>query len=371
MIRRILERILSREGHQVVIEQDGRHALAELERQDFDLVISDISMPDGDGLSMMDAMRRRKIDLPVILVTGVPTTESAIEAVRLGAVGYLGKPLNRLGLLREVRRALRLHAIARLRKQALEMMMRDKRTWPTDPTRATLNRRLNRAIDGLYMVYQPIVSWSDQAVVGYEALVRSPEPGLSEPGPLFETAELLGRVDQLEREIHLRSVEPFEQGNESTLFVNLHAQDLVDEALCEQDNPLAKMADRVVLEVTERAQLEELRNTEAHIARLREMGFRIAIDDIGAGYAGLSSFALLEPDLVKLDKSLVRDVDQAPVKHKLIHSLATLCTDLNIQVVAEGVETPQERDTLLDLGCDLFQGYLFSRPKRDLNSAET
>jgi len=367
MIRRILQRILAREGHEVVIARDGRHALGHLERQDFDLVISDISMPDGDGLSLMDAMRRRRIDLPVILVTGVPTTESAIQAVRLGAVGYLGKPLNRLGLLREVRRALRLHAIAKLRKQALEMMMRDNRAWPDDPTQAALHRRLDRAIEDLFMVYQPIVSWGQQSVVGYEALVRSTEPGLSEPGPLFETAETLGRVEELERGIHIRSVEPFEHDTDSTLFVNLHAQDLADEALCEKDHPLAKMAHRVVLEVTERAQLEELRNTEAQIARLRDMGFRIAIDDIGAGYAGLSSFALLEPDLVKLDKTLVRGVDGAPVKHKLIKSLATLCADLDIQVVAEGVETSAERDTLLELGCDLFQGYLFSRPSRSLN----
>ena len=366
MIGRILHRILKREGFVVTNADCGQDALAKLAGRNFDLVISDISMPGGDGLSLMDAMRRRRIDLPVILVTGVPSTESAIEAVRLGAVGYLGKPIHKDHLLGEVRRALRLSAIARLRREALDIMMREGRELSGEDVRRAQHQRLDRAIDGLYMVYQPIVSWTDNRVVGYEALARSREPGLTEPGALFETAENLGRVEQLGRCIHLRSAEPFVEDRQSTLFLNLHAQDLADEALCDVNNPLAQMADRVVLEVTERAQLEQLRDMESQIARLREMGFRIAIDDIGAGYAGLSSFALLEPDLVKLDKTLVRGVERTPVKHKLIESLAALCADLHILVVAEGVETKAERDTLLELGCDLFQGYLFSHPTTSL-----
>jgi EAL domain-containing protein (putative c-di-GMP-specific phosphodiesterase class I) len=98
------------------------------------------------------------------------------------------------------------------------------------------------------------------------------------------------------------------------------------------------------------------------IARLREMGFRIAIDDIGAGYSGLNSFAMVQPDIVKLDITLVRGVDNDPVKRKLVRLLGDLCRDLGILVVAEGVETPDERDTLVELGCDLLQGYLFARP---------
>jgi EAL domain-containing protein (putative c-di-GMP-specific phosphodiesterase class I) len=98
------------------------------------------------------------------------------------------------------------------------------------------------------------------------------------------------------------------------------------------------------------------------IARLRQLGFRIAIDDIGAGYSGLNSFAMIQPDVVKLDITLVRGVDEDPVKRKLVRVLGDLCQDLGILVVAEGVETPSERDTLVSLGCDLLQGYLFARP---------
>ena len=100
------------------------------------------------------------------------------------------------------------------------------------------------------------------------------------------------------------------------------------------------------------------------MTRLRALGYRIAIDDLGAGYAGLTSFAQLEPEVVKVDMSLVRGIDRSPVKQKLVRSIIALCTELGIQLVAEGIETPAERDALIALGGDLCQGYLFAKPGR-------
>jgi EAL domain-containing protein (putative c-di-GMP-specific phosphodiesterase class I) len=92
------------------------------------------------------------------------------------------------------------------------------------------------------------------------------------------------------------------------------------------------------------------------------MGFRIAVDDLGAGYAGLTSFALLEPEIVKLDMTLIRDVHQSRTRQNLIRSMTGLCKDMGMLVVGEGVETIEERETLRELGCDLLQGYLFAKP---------
>jgi EAL domain-containing protein (putative c-di-GMP-specific phosphodiesterase class I) len=92
------------------------------------------------------------------------------------------------------------------------------------------------------------------------------------------------------------------------------------------------------------------------------LGYRIAVDDLGAGYAGLNYLAMLEPDVVKLDIGLVRDIHKIPVKRKLVGSMIGLCRDLGIVVVAEGVETVEERDVLVELQCDLLQGFLFARP---------
>ena len=109
-----------------------------------------------------------------------------------------------------------------------------------------------------------------------------------------------------------------------------------------------------------------MRDVQTRIARLREMGFRIAVDDLGAGYAGLTSFAQLEPEVVKLDMSLVRNVHSSAVKQKLVRSMTSLCSDMGIAVVAEGIEIIEERDVIIDLGCDLLQGYLYARPTRSM-----
>jgi EAL domain-containing protein (putative c-di-GMP-specific phosphodiesterase class I) len=94
------------------------------------------------------------------------------------------------------------------------------------------------------------------------------------------------------------------------------------------------------------------------------MGFKIAVDDLGAGYAGLSSFTVLEPEIVKLDMSLIRDIHITSTKQKVVRSMTALSKDMGMTVVAEGVETREERACLVDLGCDLLQGFLFAKPGR-------
>ena len=148
----------------------------------------------------------------------------------------------------------------------------------------------------------------------------------------------------------------------AVLFVNVQPQELLDESLFDSCGALSPIASRVVLEVTERASLGAVPDLRARVSRLKRMGFRIAIDDLGAGYAGLASFAQLEPSVVKIDMALVRDVHHNELKAKLVGSMASACRELSIMVVAEGVELPAERDALADLGCDFLQGYLFARP---------
>jgi EAL domain-containing protein (putative c-di-GMP-specific phosphodiesterase class I) len=146
------------------------------------------------------------------------------------------------------------------------------------------------------------------------------------------------------------------------LFVNLHVRDLVGFSAFDSSSALVLVAERVVLELTERAALEQIPDVQAKVAELRHLGFRIALDDIGAGYAGLNSFTLLDPDIVKFDTMLIRDLDNAPNKRRLVASMTRLCCDLGMQVVAEGIETAGERDALAELGCDLMQGFLFAHP---------
>jgi EAL domain-containing protein (putative c-di-GMP-specific phosphodiesterase class I) len=145
-------------------------------------------------------------------------------------------------------------------------------------------------------------------------------------------------------------------------FVNLHPDDLLDEALFDPTSPLTALAPEIVLEITERSPIDSVPDIRERRGRLRDLGFRLAVDDLGSGYAGLASFASLEPDFVKLDRGLVAGVDREPVKARLVQSIVTVSRELRIAVVAEGVETLAERQTMTDLGCDLMQGFLFRRP---------
>jgi EAL domain-containing protein (putative c-di-GMP-specific phosphodiesterase class I) len=226
-----------------------------------------------------------------------------------------------------------------------------------------LSANFERAMESLWAAYQPIVSLKDKKIIGYEALLRSGEPTLPHPGAVLDAAERLGRLEVVGRTMRRRASEPVAQSpHVEALFVNLHTSDLLDSDLSSPDAPLSRIAHKVVLEITERSSLDRVKDLRPRIAALREMGFRIAVDDLGAGYAGLTSFALLEPEIVKLDMTLVRDIHQSPTKQKLVRSMADLCRDMGMMVVGEGVETADERDMLLALGCDLLQGYFFAKP---------
>jgi EAL domain-containing protein (putative c-di-GMP-specific phosphodiesterase class I) len=146
------------------------------------------------------------------------------------------------------------------------------------------------------------------------------------------------------------------------VFVNLHPDELLDEHLYDPSSPLADRASSVVLEITERERLELIDDLPRRVGALRRLGFRIAIDDMGAGYAGLSSFARLQPEFAKIDMSLVRDIDRNAVRQRVVGTMTSLCRELGIAVIAEGVENEAEARTLTEIGCDLLQGFHLGRP---------
>ncbi|HEY2903374.1 MAG TPA: EAL domain-containing protein, partial [Polyangia bacterium] len=357
-------RTLTTAGFEVETAADGSEAMEAFESKEFDLVISDITMPRMDGIELLRAVRARNVDIPVVLMTASPVVESAMEAVEYGATRYLSKPIDTSALVNTAQRAVHLHKIARLKRQATEYLGDDRQEIGALPG---LDASFGRALQSLWMAFQPIVSWSAHTVFGYEALVRTDEKDLPFPDTLLAAAERLFRLSELGRTIRGRSARALDSiPAQASLFVNLHTRDLLDDSLLSADAALSQHADRVVLEVTERASLDEVKDVRRRVAALRALGYRVAIDDLGAGYAGLNSFAYLEPDIVKIDMALVRDVDREPTKRKLIGSLTKLCAELGIVVIAEGIERSEERDVLVDLGCDLLQGFLFARPERGL-----
>jgi EAL domain-containing protein (putative c-di-GMP-specific phosphodiesterase class I) len=120
---------------------------------------------------------------------------------------------------------------------------------------------------------------------------------------------------------------------------------------------------RVVFEITERTRILDFSRFAAQLRELRQQGLRFAVDDLGAGYAALNSLALFEPDFIKIDMSITRDLERGSTRAKLVQRIAEFARDAGARVIAEGVETLREAEVLAELGCDWLQGYHFGRPK--------
>jgi len=360
-LRDLYAELLTEAGYSATACSDGRAAVDALRKDQYDAVFSDIRMPDMDGLRLLAAVREMDLDLPVVLLTGTPSVQTAVDAIDRGALQYLIKPFSQEKLLEVAHRAVKLGRLARIKREALLTMGLDQLVGD----RAGLEGTFARALGSLWMAYQPIVRAADGSAFGSEALVRTAEPLFPHPGAFLGAAERLRRLPDLGRAIRgavaTALASPALTG---TVFVNLHPMDLADDSLLDSGSPLAQFASRVVLEVTERASLDSVADVRDRIGALRKLGYRVAIDDLGAGYAGLNNFARLTPDVVKLDMSLIRGLDAEPIKRKLVGSMASLCREMGMLVVAEGVETEAERAAVTHAGCDLLQGFLIGRPSR-------
>jgi len=360
-VRNALRRVLEHRGYSVVSCSSAGEALQRLAAGGFDAMVSDVLMPGMSGLTLLRAVREQDLDLPVILVTGNPDVLTATQAVEYGAFQYLIKPVTSERLDQVVGRAATAGRMARVKREYVEGY--GSGTFRVGD-RAGVSAKLERALGSLWLAYQPIFDVRQHTVFAYEALLRSDEPDLPDPISVLKAAERVDRLQELGGSVRRLAALGFAEMGEGTLFINLHPDDLSDESLYEPSAPLTFFAPRIVLEVTERASLAGIRDLRERTARLRALGFRIAIDDLGAGYAGLTSFTQLEPEFVKLDMELIRDLDQQEMKRKIVKSLVELCHDMGRVIIAEGVQTSQEQSALLDLGCDLMQGFLLGRPSK-------
>jgi EAL domain-containing protein (putative c-di-GMP-specific phosphodiesterase class I)/CheY-like chemotaxis protein len=345
----------------VVSAVDGTSAAKLVAEGSYSVIVSDIAMPGMDGLQLLRKVRERDLDVPVILMSGTPTLDSAIRAVELGALRYLVKPFEPDVLLQAVTHAARLHKIAKLKREALAVV-------GANANQGGDLTALHAAFDGmlttLWIAVQPIVDATRREIFAFEALMRSDEPRLPNPPSVLEAAERLGRLTELGRAVRHRAAKLVDAAPAANVFINLHPHDLLDDDLYAATSPLAKVAKRVVLEITERAPLDDVPQLASRVAALRKMGFRLAVDDLGAGYAGLTSFTQLEPDVVKFDMELVRGIDGHEKKRMLVRSMAALFAEMGLTVIAEGIESPGEGAALSQIGCALHQGYLYARPDK-------
>jgi len=354
-------RVLRRFSLAIETAATGPAALEHFVPGEFDAVLVDIAMPGLDGIDVLRVLRDRDPDLPVVLMTGDPTLSTALKAVEYGAAQYLLKPIDLDTLAEAVWRAVdQRKSMRRLRTSALSRVASDLEA---ARRRSALNEALDNALSASWMAFQPIVHAAERRVFAYEALVRSQSP-LASPAQLFDAAERTQRVHELGRTIRRRVAEAAPAARpDALLFVNLHSSELNDNELLSESAPLSRIAERVVLELTERSAIHRVAGVATRLSRLRALGFRLALDDLGQGYAGLTGVLQLQPDVVKLDMSLVRGIDRSARQRSVARGVSRICSeDLGLLVVCEGVERREERDALVADGLNLQQGYLFAKP---------
>jgi len=352
ILLRTAERVLSKAGFVVSTARCAEEAAVQIHRAD--LVLCDDGLPGMRGSALLESLRSQNVVVPFILMTGAATAEGVVDAYEGGVTSFILKPFRADDLVSRVRAAL---------EQSANGVAHPESGPRVQSLRRRAHESLDRALAGLTVAYQPIVSWSEKRVFGYEALMRSSEAALPHPGAVLEAAENLDRLHEVGRRVRELVATSFRDAPADTLlFLNVHPHDLNDPTLYAETSPIADLAGRVVLEITERADFHDVKDGTARLAELRDLGYRIAVDDLGAGYAGLTSIVELDPHMLKVDMGLVRDLDRDSRKRHVVGSLIRLCAALERQVIAEGVERKEELDVLCELGCDLFQGYLLARP---------
>ena len=220
-------------------------------------------------------------------------------------------------------------------------------------------------------LFQPIISiHQGGAVFGYEALIRGPSDSpLHSPTVLFAAARVHGKLLELDKLCREVALEQFvELGLDGKLFLNVTPTVILEEHFQSgQTRRIAKemglSPDRVVIELTENTPIEDYTLMRQAVDHYRKMGFAIAIDDLGGGYAGFRHLSELRPELIKIDRYFVQDSYSDPVKRQLIHSICEIAHSVGSLVIAEGIETARELDVVCSLGVSYVQGYLIARPE--------
>lgn len=368
----LLRAILERAGlRHVRAFTDSREAVASLEQQP-DLALIDLHMPHLDGYALLERLVERAAGtyLPTVVLTADASPEALRRALEAGAQDFITKPFDATEVLLRSRNLLQtgfLHKELRQHNRWLRSKVDEQRAHEQAERgeRSLQEARISEVLrtQALTMVFQPIADLATGRIVGVEALARfSGDPPRS-PDVWFAEAERVGMAVDLQLLAIQLAIEALEQLPPAVFL----AVNLTPGVVLDPGRRLLRMAEpvlgRLVLELTEQLPVEDYDALNAAIAPFREGGGRLAVDDTGAGYAGLQHLIALTPDVVKLDLSLTRGVDRDPARRALASALVQFGGDTGAHIVAEGVETTPELVALRSLAVPWAQGYRIARPR--------
>jgi EAL domain-containing protein (putative c-di-GMP-specific phosphodiesterase class I) len=329
-----------------------------------DIIVSDLDMPEMDGMEFIRLLGAEVRPVSIILASAldralIASVETMTTAYGVTLLGAIKKPITAAALEAAIHR----FSVSWSDRHPIKI---------PDPT-FTLKEIANGVRNGEFEPYfQPKFDLSTGAIRGVEALARwrHPELGIVLPNTFIKLLEENCRVDDLTMKMLEMSASCCRAwrlgGLNATVSVNLSLTSLADVTLANRitELVLAQGLDpgQMVLEVTESAAVSELASALENLSRLRMMGFGLAIDDYGTGYSSMQQLSRIAFTELKIDQSFVRNASSQKSSHVMLESSLDLARRLNIDAVAEGVETQSEWDLLRTLGCDMGQGYFAAMP---------
>ena len=357
-------------GHEDRVElvgtaADAEEAIRMAETSHPDVALVDVRMPEGGGPHAARGITRVSPGTRVIALSAYEDRANVLAMLRAGAAGYLVKGtaadelVDGIATVAQGGTSLSAEVMSGVVAELATQLRREEIERETDEA---LRGDVERFVSGhgVWIVYQPIVDLGSRTRIGLEALARFGSIPARAPDRWFSDATAFELGLQLElRTLHeaLQGLPKIHDG--AFLAVNASHRAAVSEAFVER---LDGIEDRIVLEITEHEAIDDYGALASGLAPLRERGLRVAVDDVGAGYASLRHALQLAPDMVKMDISLTRGIDRDTGRRALAAALISFAEETSMTIVAEGIETVGELETLRRLGVRYGQGFHLGRP---------
>jgi EAL domain-containing protein (putative c-di-GMP-specific phosphodiesterase class I)/CheY-like chemotaxis protein len=370
----LLRKTLERAGFSDVCTlSDPRQAMERITNFEPDLILLDLHMPAIDGYQILKQLREGPdVDsfLPVIVLTADSTDDATRRALALGANDFVTKPFQLTELLLRVHNLLEarvLHERTRRQNRSLRAEIAAARSGTDEEAnQSEAARQLHRIIDGdgdgLVTIFQPILDLQTGRVDGAEALPRFTCSPVRPPEAWFRDAAAAGLGLQLEiRSVHSALLHAASLPQDVFASIDVSADLAASPVLAAtlSDTPL----DHLVIEVDERLVTDDPRALQQALAPLRTQGLRIAIDNVGAGHAGMQRILELRPDILKLDQTVIQNVDLDPTRRALVNALVIFGAEVGCDVLAQGIERSEELRVLTELGVTLGQSFYIAKPE--------
>lgn len=323
-----------------------------------DLLLIDCVLPDMRGIEICRKVRddERLQQMPILLLSNHAMSAEDLESLYVYGDDHITKPFDNRELLARIKVVSQQTQLSQQARTEKEIVTRE------------LKKILKYEM--VIPFFQPIYSMATMMPLGVEALSRpTTDTFLSNPELFFKAALTFGMYSEVEKLAWRKAFAQWEKTiGQGKLFLNCTphfiGNNLVDEAFFKA---IKIDPGRIVLELTERTAIQDHSRFINKLNDLRCLGIKIAVDDVGSGFASLDTVAEVKPDFIKIDLSLICDIHFDSLKRNIVQSIIDFCRKSDIVTVAEGIEKPEELQAVKDLGIDAVQGYLLGRPAAEID----